>query len=400
MHWWEHYGYRSQPFLDANQPLTTSDDLALFWGRAKELRSLKMSTDTETKTCLLIVGDAGVGKSTLQYKAFEREAGFIRVDLAKVSGRTPDREIARSCVQRLKELRTKAADLDKKLRSRSTSRTTGRTLKAAPGGTGISSVKQTTETLDRDLELEEITKTACERVSSKCKRILLALDESDFLGDGTPTELSKLCNRMMALVSRPAVIILTHRDADHQFELDFKDTTSLVRSTFDGILQLSSLWKPGEGDVKALLQPRFQRGRPSKATKFPLSDEACYWLDALSHGNVREVLRYTRHVLMRAVGEQKPPLPANYVLNRLLSDFPELDIDEEEELAVLAYLKKRPSSVSDKSFQGVAGSRSSLQRRLESLEKRWLVERDAKGRGKRQTYKITQKAEILLEWRP
>ena len=167
MHWWEHYGYRSQPFLDANQPLTTSDDLALFWGRAKELRSLKMSTDTETKTCLLIVGDAGVGKSTLQYKAFEREAGFIRVDLAKVSGRTPDREIARSCVQRLKELRTKAADLNKKLRSRSTSRTTGRTLKAAPGGTGISSVKQTTETLDRDLELEEITKTACERVSSK-----------------------------------------------------------------------------------------------------------------------------------------------------------------------------------------------------------------------------------------
>lgn len=139
MHWWEHYGYRSQPFLDASQPLTTSDDLTLFWGRAEELESLTTSADTETKTCLLVVGDAGVGKSTLQYKAFENEPGFIRVNLAKVSGRVPDIEIARSCVQRLKELRVKAADLQKRL-SQSTSRTVGRSLQVGAAGTGISSV--------------------------------------------------------------------------------------------------------------------------------------------------------------------------------------------------------------------------------------------------------------------
>ena len=115
MHWWEHYGYRSQPLLDASHPLTTGDDLALFWGRAEELQSLTTSADTETKTCLLVVGDAGVGKSTLQCKGFENESGFIRVNLAKVSGQVPDIEIARSCVQRLKELRIKTADLQKRL---------------------------------------------------------------------------------------------------------------------------------------------------------------------------------------------------------------------------------------------------------------------------------------------
>ena len=270
-------------------------------------------------------------------------------------------------------------------------------MQAGAAGTGISSVNQTTETLDRDLAVEEIISAACKRLSAKCRRLILALDESDFLGDGDPTELSKLCQRMLELASQPAVVLLTHRDEGRQFASAFKNTKSLVRSTFDCVLRVSSLWEPGKGDIKVLLRPRFQRGRPSTSTKFPLSDDACHWLDTLSCGNIRELLRYTRHVLMQAAGKQELPLPANYVLDRLLTDFPELDIEGEEELAVLAFLKNSPSSVSDKSFQDIVGSRSSLQRRLEILEERWLVERDIKGRGKRQIYKITKKAEILME---
>ena len=307
MHWWKHYGFSAQPHLDVNSPLATKDDLELFFGRQNELQLLQTNVDTETKICFLIVGDAGVGKTTLQNKAFEKTVGFIHVNFAKVSGRTPDREIARTCIQRLKEKRIKASDLQKKL-NRIRTHTTGRTFNLGALGTGVSSINQTTETLDRNIELEEIIKTSCNRLSKKHGLIVLALDEADFLGDGNTIELSKLCKRMIDLLPKPSVVILTHRDEDEQFEKTFRNTKSLVRTTFDGMQNILSLWNPGEGNVKALLKPRFQRGHPAKNSKFPLSDQACYWLDVLSCGNVRELFRYTKHVLIHATSKRDKPL--------------------------------------------------------------------------------------------
>ncbi|MCX7049329.1 MAG: AAA family ATPase [Candidatus Sumerlaeota bacterium] len=395
MPWWEYYEFGAQPSLDATAPLVKSEDFDLFWGRAKEIETLQSHADTETKTCQLIIGDAGMGKTSLQCKAFQEDRGFVRVNLSKArSAEKADCEIASALVNHLKEKGIKISDLERRL-DRSVSHTTGRVLHASPEGVGASSVNQTTETLDWDLAIEAIIRETLSRLSSKYKRVVLALDESDFLGDSDATELCRLCQRVKDMLPEPGILILANRDVNGVFWKDFSETRSLVRATFDNLHRLSSLWKPGEGNVKEFLVPRFKRGKLPSASRFPLSDRLCYWLDILSHGNIREVLRYTKHVLMRGAGRESIPLSDKFAIQCLLQDFPELGVEDEEDRNILAFLARTPSSMSDKKFIKIAGSRSTLQRRLENLEKKMFVERDSRVQGKRQIYRITKKTEIL-----
>ncbi len=398
MSWWKYYNFKSEPFLSLN-PLTLPVDLGIFWGRTKEIREIRIRTNSQSKICLLLTGDAGIGKTTFLYKAFGEEKGFIRVNLSKARNiDEADGEIARSCILAAEKAGIKAEDLYHRL-IKSTSKTTGRKLKAGIGGAGVSSVNQKTETPERNYETEDIIYESCKRMSKRNERVILVIDEPDFLEPEMPANMANLCQRMKELIPTPGLLILAHRDSKDNFSKGFDDLKSIIRSTFDHHEYLKPLWELGRGNLKDILNPRFHRGKPLKSYVYPFTDKASFLIDVLSSANYREMLRYAKYVLQEGmIVEQEVPLSEKFILNILMKKFSELRI-EADDLKILKYLLKKTASVSDKQFINISKSRTTLQRRLEPLENRWLVERHTLPRTRKQVFGLTEKGKVLVNFK-
>lgn len=394
---WEYYDFEAVPYL-STRPLSKSEDLDMFLGRVDELRVIKMYLDSGEKVCLLITGAPGIGKTTFICKAFQEEKGFIRVNLSRARNiDEADAEIARACIVAMKRCGINIKEFDNRIKQ-STSTITGRNMQAGGLGIGVQSIYQQTEAPLRNYEVEDIIKVSFEKLSKKTKRVVLGLDESDFLGTKSHDDLCNLCQRMKELIPEPGVLILANRDEQRNFKNAYTDLNSLVRTIFDNHELLKHFWKPGEGDVQGLLEPRFERGKPTSDFSFPLSKNACYWIDIFSNGNIRELLRYTNYVLMKGADKkQKIPLQSNFVIEQLNDKFFGIEIEDPKEIKILKYLRNKPTSVADKNFQNATFSRSTLQRHLINLEKRWLVGRDHYSPRKIQTFQITKLAEVLLD---
>lgn len=398
--WWSFYNFAEEPFLDL-RPLIKQEDFDLFLGRQEDIQDIQTYASGNGVKAILVTGIAGIGKTTFVCKAFWDSSCFIRVDLSSTSGiNFADAEIAHTCVKYLKEKGLRGEDLNENLKM-SISTTSGRGLSAGTSGTNIKSHYQQTKSQARDFIFQETISEALERICRSKRNIVMFLDETDHFFNESLDNLLILCRRIKNLLPEVAVLIVANRDDKKELSKAFENTQSLASTTFDNHLVVQSLWKPGKGNILDILIPRFTRGKPSKGYLFPLSKEACFWVDVLAEGNLRDIFRYSRDILMAGYRKkQSIPLSGQFTVNILLEKHPKFRIDDETDRAILKFLIKKSSSPSDKELlRTLKLGRLAIMKRLKPMEAAWLVERTRPNlKRRKEVYSVTQKGKTLIEY--
>lgn len=398
--WWNYYNLSSEPYL-SQESLKTKKDLTLFYGREKEIERLNIILeDSSYKKTLLLIGNPGVGKTSLVYKLYFGKEGFIYVDLSRKQFSDAEVGIAESCIITLSKInRKKANEYRQRLISNITN-TVGNSLtgKVAPGGIGFQYNDIILEAINpvRNIEVIEIIKDVLKEINKK-GRIIMILDESDFFDNIHFHDLIHLSKRVKDMLPASSILIFINRDITAVLEKAYKDTMSLTRSTFNDYFKVESAWKYGETNIQEVLKERFRDALTKPEAPFPLSVEACDFVDVLSSGNFRLLIQYLENALKFGAVYKKPvPLEINFVQEQIFRDFNEIITLTQQEEKVLTFLKSKPTHVNDPAIRKLY-KRTTLQNIVKELEQRLLVSRNTKKPGIPQIYSVSHLGKIVLE---
>ena len=81
--WWEYYNFKEEPYL-STEPLRENNELELFWGRKDQIKKINNYLTGRTVKTILLTGLPGVGKTSLLYKLFSNEKGFVYINLSLI----------------------------------------------------------------------------------------------------------------------------------------------------------------------------------------------------------------------------------------------------------------------------------------------------------------------------
>jgi predicted transcriptional regulator len=344
----------------------------------------------------------GIGKTSLVNKVFTSFNGFINVDLSRAESiEYVYDEFAYSCIQCLKKENLKYEDLDKQLKG-SIATTDGRRFLANLFGQRAQSIYQQTNTPQRRYVLRDLTGTAIGRLNNAQKNVVVFLDESDDLNNGDINKIIQFSYFVKSQLKPPSILILSNRDFDDKFTTEYQDSRSRCSTVFNSKLELGALWVPGRGDIISILKQRFARAQPKSANfNFPLSSETRNLIDILAAGNIRDILKLTRQLLIAGASKNlKIPLDNKICKNILKEEYIEFDFGDSTDVNILEYLYQKPSSSSDLPFiQEIGIDRTRILRRLKPLTRMCLIEMEIvnKKTGK-QIYKTTERYNIISNW--
>lgn len=397
--WWTYYNFESEPLLNI-APLESKEDIdTIFYGRTSDIEELKNYSVTKGITSILVLGHAGIGKTSLINRTFIDEKGYIRVNL----GLSRDYDmivnnIASQCIKKLKNLKGYYNDLQEDLINIKTTSYSGDAQVGGPVAK-IRARAGVSFTLIDDFRYIEIFEKVFKRIRKKVKKIILLLDETDKLLSNDGNDLAILSSTFREYIKEPATIIVTNRDHNTKVSEEYNASNSSLSSSFDSKMSLNKLWNEHIVDSKKILEPRFYQGVPNEKYIYPLSNEATYWISIFSDGNIRDLVKYTRKVLIKGVNKNTEiPISDEFVLNILYEDlFNRLNLDDFD-LKLLKYLQKIPSSSSDQALikhMGKSTTRRTLLNRIHRLENMIFLDRDIKG--KKDIYHTTKKAIKLLD---
>lgn len=397
--WWEYYGLKDEPNLSI-EPLTNVDELNLFYGREDEITALELKLNGRYKKTLLLTGDSGVGKSSLINKLFNTKKGYVHVNLSNTR-KVNDFEsvITKAFIDTIEKINPKIAEEYRERYMLRISETLGNNRNVSIGysGTGVArgDTDQTTYAPDRKLEVAQIINEVIEEIS-KIDRVCLVLDESDFFDNKHADELIHLSHRMKDELPSGTVLILVNRDSNNYFKKQYRNTTSLVRSTFQYTYHIHPLWKSGEADIPKIFEERFKTANPTNKFTFPLSIDSCRFLDKMASGNLRSLIQYTEHALMYgAVKNESIPLNLEFVQKETISNFEELSVLDDQEKNVLQYLLRNPTHLSGLEIQELY-ARATLQRIRDRLLDRMLIYVDTEDSSGKHILIVTELGQLLL----
>jgi len=397
---WEYLGLNKEPFLSIN-PLLMQEELAYFVNREKELQLLKRYFDTNISQHILISGKAGLGKTSLVcYLGIPREnEDFIRINLSE--SKQQEGQILDLITHDLLEfgcrLKIKGAENlgeDFLYCKKETEEMAG-DIKAGVIIEGKVSSKKGTEKTRRRLpfDTEQILGKILVAVTNHIKHPpIIFIDESDHLPESTQETI--LLQIESLLVSNKCKVFFTTRKEIENIFLG--DVNSKYRSRFTDIIPLGPI-KPSAGSMaKLILEKRFEPCA-GENYQYPFAEETNIFLEDVSNGSIRELLRYTSFILSEASASKLlKPINVDFAF-KVLSEKQLLASGiESKEYQIMKILELKPLSPSDKILQEkTLFKRATLNILLTELDKKGFTQKICEG--KKILHKLTPKGKWVLK---
>ncbi|MBU0569115.1 hypothetical protein KKC52_13860 [bacterium] len=389
---WSYFKLKKEPNLSIN-PLVREEELTFFIDREKEIDELNLYLSGDIAQNVLISGRVGVGKTSLVCKVGSGRKGFVRIDISYLE---EDQSILERIIIALLDFATRlgAKEINELIDTFYFTRkeiTIGekRAEVKIPVASGEIGHKKGVEKTERKLIVGK--ELLIERLLLEIKlRIgslpVIFLDESDHL----PVEIQNRIFTIMEplLVSNLCkVVFSTRREIKTIF---CTDENSRYRARFTNDIEIGPLLSPLGNLVREIISRRLSH-EAMRGYDYPFDTEFDKYIEAVSNGNLRELLRYIYLIMIETILRKlKLPIGAESAL-RILAEkgflISELDIKGYQ---ILNLLEVEALSPSDEDLQRKTGlKRSALNKKLADLEEKKALGKGSEG--KRIVYRTTSK---------
>lgn len=389
---WSYFKLKKEPNLSIN-PLVGEEELTFFINREKEIDELNLYLSGGIARNVLISGRVGVGKTSLVCKAGSSREEFVRIDISYLE---EDQSILERIIIALLDFATrlKAREIKELIdafyfaRKEMTigEKTAKINIPVASGEIGHKKGVERTERkliVGKELLIEKLLRALKLRIGSLP---IVFLDESDHL----PLEIQ---NRIFTIIepllvsNLCKVVFSTRREIKTIF---CTDENSRYRARFTNDIEIGPLLSPEGNLVREIINRRLSH-EAIKGYDYPFDAEFDRYIEAVSNGNLRELLRYIYLIMTEAILRKLTlPIGAESALLILAEKgflISELDIKDYQ---ILNLLEAEALSPSDEDLQKKTGlKRSALNKKLTCLEEKKMLGKGSEG--KRTVYRTTSK---------
>lgn len=395
---WSYFNLKKAPKISIH-PLLKEEELSFFIDREKEIEELSLYLSDEEPQNILISGPAGIGKTSLVSKVGVLREDFVRIDISYLEENQSVLErITIALLDFASQLGVKGMD-DLIETFYFTTKEVALSEKKAkvkiPIAEGAIEHKKGLEkakkelVIGKELLVEKLLGQTKSRLGNNLPVIFL--DESDHLPEGLQDKIFAIIEPL--LVSPLCkVIFSTRREVRRVFQTD---ENSRYRARFTCGIEINPLRLASHGSTAREILSKRLSSEAAAGYQYPFDGEFDRYIETVSNGNLRELLRYTYLIMTEAILRKLPlPISADSACEILAEKgflISDLDIKDYQ---LLKLLESEPFSPSDEGLQDRTGlKRSTLNKKLGELEGKRALGKDTEG--KRVVYRTTPKGSWL-----
>lgn len=392
---WSYFKLKKAPKISIH-PLLKEEELSFFIDREKEIEELSLYMSDEGFQNILISGPAGIGKTSLVSKVGVPRADFVRIDISYLEENQSVLErITIGLLDFASQLGGKGMDdlIETFYFATKEIALSEKKAKAKiPMAEGSIEHKKGLEKARKELIIgkELLIEKLLGQIKSRLGNNLpvIFLDESDHLPEELQDKIFAIVEPLL-VSSLCKVIFSTRREVRRVFQTD---ENSRYRARFMCDLEINPLrLSSSNGRTAREILDKKLAHEAAGGYQYPFDSEFDRYIEIVSNGNLRELLRYTYLVMTEAILRKLPlPISANSACEILAErGFLISDMDIKD-YHILKLLENEALSPSDENLQSRTNlKRSTLNKKLGELEGKRLLGKDTEG--KRVVYRTTPK---------